>query len=254
MSDFTKAELQVDLVSFTPNPEHMVYAAFKQCYSPQNARDILWESEFVLMGEEGSRKEAIKRVREFIKEKMNSGHLSPLEHVSFTFAISGISRALSHQLVRHRIASYSQQSQRYVSAEDARFVLPPSIAAIPEAAEVYGELIEKVQESYSKILSIFDSNGVTGSAAREDARYVLPQATETKIVMTMNAHALLNFFKKRLCLRAQWEIRAMAEMMRKCCRLVAPAIFADADAPCVSLGYCPESKKFSCGRFPVFEK
>lgn len=166
------------------------------------------------------------------------GHLSPMEHVSFTFAIEGVSRALSHQLVRHRIASYSQKSQRYVDENNFAYIMPPSIAAEPEAAKIFKQMMADLQEAYRRLSQM---------VPREDARYILPNAAETKLVCTMNVRSLYNFFRMRCCRRAQWEIRELAQRMREEVRAVAPALFALAGPSCESEGICWEGD-FSCGR------
>ena len=166
------------------------------------------------------------------------GHLSPIEHVSFTFAVEGISRACSHQLVRHRIASYSQKSQRYVDETSFEYIVPPSIANNPEAREVYTRVIDTIRESYSQLARM---------VPREDARYILPNATETKIILSFNARSLYNFFSQRLCLRAQWEIREMAQLMLTEVMKVAPLLFSKAGPSCEVEGICWEGK-MSCGR------
>lgn len=181
---------------------------------------------------------------------LESGHDSPVEHVLFTFAVEGISRACSHQLVRHRIASYSQQSQRYVDASDMDYILPPAIAKLPEARARFESFMAEVQAAYRDLKSILESGG-RGAKAKEDARFVLPQAAETKIVVSMNCRALHHFFELRCCNRAQWEIRALAERMLELCRQSLPAIFDSAGAKCERLGYCPESPKFACGKYPT---
>ena len=174
-----------------------------------------------------------------IGKVLKLGHLSVLEHASFTFAIEGISRACSHQLVRHRIASFSQQSQRYVKMSECEFTLPPSLQSRPEAVERFNGLMDDLQAEYDALLE----DGV----AAEDARYVLPNAAETKVIMTANARSLLNFFELRLCTRAQWEIRELAGLMLEKVREVAPNIFEVAGPTCDTKGYCQEGE-MSCGR------
>ncbi|MEM3399825.1 MAG: FAD-dependent thymidylate synthase [Candidatus Micrarchaeia archaeon] len=171
------------------------------------------------------------------------GHTSVIEHASFTFSIEGISRACSHQLVRHRIASYTQQSQRYVRLDEAGeyFVIPPSIERKREAKSIFLESVGQGFSAYKELLK----EGI----APEDARYVLPNATKTNVIVTMNARSLMNFFGLRLCKRAQWEIRTLASLMLKEVKKVAPVIFENAGPRCVELGYCPESK--TCGLYPL---
>ncbi len=234
--------LRVELLSRTPDALALIYAAFRQCYHAGFVADM-WPR--LLSGEVDPAVQA-----EFVQKVLESGHDSPVEHVSFSFAVEGISRACSHQLVRHRIASYSQQSQRYVDESDMDYVLPPAIARIPEARERFEAFMAEVGSAYRDLKAILDAHG-RKDKSKEDARFVLPQAAETKVVLTMNCRALLHFFHLRCCRRAQWEIRAMAEAMLELCKAELPAIFASAGAKCESLGYCPESERFACGRYPT---
>ena len=181
---------------------------------------------------------------------LESGHVSPIEHVSFTFALSGVSRALTHQLVRHRLASYSQQSQRYVDASRFDYVMPPAIAKNTAAKGRFMRFMDEVGAAYRDIKELLEADGRMGAKANEDARFVLPQAVQTRLVMTMNCRSLLNFFEQRCCMRAQWEIRAVAEKMLDKCREVLPEIFTPAGAKCERLRYCPEGERFTCGRYP----
>ncbi len=190
---------------------------------------------------------------DFVRKVLESGHDSPVEHASFSFAVAGISRACSHQLVRHRVASYSQQSQRYVDASNMDYVLPPAIAQIPEARQRFEAFMTEVGSAYRDIKAILEADG-RGDKAKEDARFVLPQAAETRIVVTMNCRALLHFFSLRCCNRAQWEIRAMADAMLDICKRELPAIFASAGARCETLGYCPEAEHFACGKYPTLKQ
>ncbi|MHC1789653.1 FAD-dependent thymidylate synthase [Solidesulfovibrio sp.] len=233
--------LSVELLAHTPDALPLIYAAFRQCYHPGAVADM-WPR--LLAGEITAEKQAA-----FVARILDSGHESPIEHVSFTFAIAGVSRALSHQLVRHRIASYSQQSQRYVDAAGFDYVLPPKIAAIPEARERFEAAMEQAGAAYAELQEILTRHG-RGGQANEDARFVLPNACETKLVVTMNCRSLLHFFELRCCTRAQWEIRAMALAMLKRCRAALPVIFSGGGARCERLGYCPEDARFSCGRYP----
>ncbi|MDD4951564.1 MAG: FAD-dependent thymidylate synthase [Desulfovibrionaceae bacterium] len=237
-----RKELRVELLSVTPNALSLIYAAFRQCYHAGFVAEM-WPR--LLSGEISREKQA-----EFVRSVLESGHDSPVEHVLFTFAIEGISRACSHQLVRHRIASYSQQSQRYVDASDMDYILPPAIAKLPEARARFESFMAEVQAAYRDLKLILESGG-RGAKAKEDARFVLPQAAETKIVVSMNCRALRHFFELRCCNRAQWEIRALAERMLELCRQSLPAIFESAGAKCERLGYCPESPKFACGKYPT---
>jgi thymidylate synthase (FAD) len=233
---------RVELLASTPGATSLIYAAFRQCYHAGFVGDM-WPR--LLAGEIAADKQAA-----FITKVMESGHASPIEHVSFTFAVEGVSRALTHQLVRHRIASYSQQSQRYVDGSDFDYILPPAIARIPEAKERFESFIAEIGNAYRDLKNILEANG-RGEKAKEDARFVLPQAAESKIVFTMNCRSLINFFEHRCCTRAQWEIRGMANQMLDICREVLPVVFKTAGARCERLGYCPEGEKFTCGRYPL---
>ncbi|MDI9644820.1 MAG: FAD-dependent thymidylate synthase [Candidatus Verstraetearchaeota archaeon] len=219
--------MKVTLLSYTPDPERVAAAAARQCYSKFSATKAYRD----LSPEDISR---------LLKKIISSGHLSVLEHASFTFSIDGISRACSHQLVRHRIASYSQQSQRYVRLEEIEFVVPESVSKDDEARRVFVEGLERCRSAYKFLLE----RGIPA----EDARYVLPQASPTKIVVTMNARSLLNFFELRCCLSAQWEIRALAEEMLSLVKGVAPTIFGCAGPFCVTRKTCPE-KKYDCPKW-----
>jgi thymidylate synthase (FAD) len=167
------------------------------------------------------------------------GHGSTLEHASFTFGIEGVSRVLTHQLVRHRIASYDQQSQRYVAAHGFQYITPPSIAEKPEALAKYEALLAEIRKTYDELTDM--------GVPKEDARYVLANAAETKILVTMNARSLMHFFNLRCCNRAQWEIREMAYKMLAEVKKVAPTLFHNAGASCVNTGRCPEGA-MTCGK------
>jgi thymidylate synthase (FAD) len=234
-------ELQVKLIEMSENPLSLLYVAFRQCYAARWAGDM-WD-------ENGSE----ERKAAFIREIVSSGHDSPLEHVKFTFAIAGVSRALTHQLVRYRMASYSQQSQRYVDMKEFGYIVPPAIAGDEALRREFEQCMDEIQQSYRALLARLGEKGVTGERAHEDARFVLPQAAETKIVVTMNCRELLHFFGQRCCQRAQWEIRALADKMLKICREKLPPVFENGGAKCERLGYCPEGK-FNCGRFPGKEE
>jgi len=217
----------VRLLSHSPDPERVAAAAARQCYSKFSAEKAFREL----------KEEEIARLLRMI---IGNGHLSILEHASFTFVVEGISRACSHQLVRHRIASYSQQSQRHVKLEEIEFVKPESVSLSPEAERRWSEALEVCRGCYADLLRL----GVPA----EDARYILPQAVPTKIVLTMNARSLLNFFELRCCLSAQWEIRRLADEMLRLVKEVAPVIFESAGPPCVSRKVCPE-KKYDCPKW-----
>jgi thymidylate synthase (FAD) len=178
-----------------------------------------------------------KEIRRFIRMLRESGHMSPFEHVSFTYAIEGASRVMTHQLVRHRIASYSQQSQRYVTMGTPKCVVPPEIDANPEARAVFESSAEEAYAAYERMISL--------GAPKEDARFILPHGWETSIMVTMNARELRHFFELRLCRRAQWEIREAARKMLSIALDAAPELFDTAGPPCVS-SRCRE--KNPCGQ------
>jgi thymidylate synthase (FAD) len=230
--------MQVELLYHTPDPERAIATAARLCYAPVGAAELM-----ETMPQE--------RVESVLRTIMRSGHFSTLEHASYTFAVDGVSRVLTHQLVRHRIASFNQQSQRYVKFDGGfEHITPPSIAnyaqggegaegseGVNQALAVFDEAMAAAAHSYEMLREL----GIPA----EDARFVLPNAAETKIVITMNVRELLHFFELRCCNRAQWEIREMAHRMLELARPTAPFIFARAGAPCVS-GDCPEGK-MTCG-------
>lgn len=218
--------MNVTLIEHTPNPEQTVALAARLCYSPISIDDLREKLEST-------------DIEKFLDKIMSLGHHSVLEHASFTFGIEGISRVTTHQLVRHRIASFSQQSQRYVShKEHFTSIMPDSIAMDPDAREIFAFMSETVHKAYAQLVEM----GIPA----EDARYILPNATETKIIMTMNARELRHFFALRCCQRAQWEIREMSVEMLRQVKKVAPVIFRDAGPGCVG-GPCPEGV-FCCGQ------
>ena len=262
------------IIAHTPQPDKIVAQAGKLCYSAVGVDEI-------------TQKLTEEEIARYVNMLASIGHESPLEHVSFTFAIEGISRACTHQIVRHRIASYSQQSQRYVKLEQFEYIIPPAIESNPEAKRIFIETMKRDQEAYdelvdllledilteehaadfgscikevlkenpdvapdrSKVLDLyaekfFEDYRKAEKQAIEDARYVFPNACETKIVVTMNARSLLHFFNVRCCNRAQWEIREMATEMLKECKKIAPALFKKAGPDCV-YGKCGEGK-MSC--------
>ena len=217
--------MKVELLFHTPDPERAIATAARLCYAPVGATELL-----ETMPED--------RVEKVLNTILSSGHFSTLEHASFTFAIEGVSRALTHHLVRHRVASFNQQSQRYVKFKDSiETIKPSSIAENATANEIFDTAIAQVTEAYKQLLSL--------DIPAEDARFLLPNAAETKIVVTMNARELHHFFSLRCCNRAQWEIRELAWAMLDLVKPIAPRVFAHAGAPCVS-GPCPEGK-MSCG-------
>ncbi len=220
--------MKVNLIKYTLEPEKTVAVAARLCYSPVGVDELLDK----LDGDK-----AEKLVRFVIK----SGHLSTTEHIGFTFAIEGVSRALTHQLVRHRIASYNQQSQRYVKFSDNfEYITPPSIEKNNEYKEKFDKLVFEIHSLYKELLD----RGIEA----EDARYILPNASETKIIVSMNGRELLHFFTVRCCNRAQWEIRELATTMLKLVKKVAPVVFEKAGPNCLR-GSCPEGK-FQCENPP----
>jgi thymidylate synthase (FAD) len=235
-----QVDLNVQLLESTTDAILVIYAACRQCYSPQFSGDI-FKSNNVSLDDK----------TEFVRKVVASGHDSPLEHVKFTFAVEGVSRALTHQLVRHRMASYSQQSQRYVQESNFEYIVPPSIETDQELKAEFIQAMQDIQAAYNRLLSRFKQKGKTGEQANQDARFVLPQAAETKIVLTMNCRELLHFFKHRCCIRAQWEIRALANQMLAMAQEKLPCIFENAGAKCEELKYCPEGEKFSCGKYSL---
>lgn len=232
--------------------------AAKLCYSPADIESLRDKIE-------------TKDQKAFVEKLMKMGHMSPIEHATFTFAIEGISRACSHQLVRHRLASFSQQSQRYVSESSQPtvgraepqsavsvqlttfgYIIPPSIAKDEQAKKAFENLMAEAQKTYDYIVGRLNADAVKGEAANQDARFVLPNAAETKIIVTMNARELLHFFKQRCCLRAQWEIRKMAEEMLLLCQKASPVIFAGSGPGCIG-GPCPEGE-YTCGKMQEVRK
>lgn len=217
--------LKVKLIAHTPDADKLVAAAAKLCYAKSDVDTLLDNL-------------TAEKVEDFIERLAELGHQSPIEHASYTFAVEGVSRALLAQLTRHRIASYSVQSQRYVDKSDFDYIVPPSIAANPEAAEVFEQCMDMLGTYYA----YFKVAGIPP----EDARFVLPNACDTRIIFTMNARSLHNFFRLRCCNRAQWEIRAMADEMFKLCREVSPALFRHAGPSCSVNGVCSEGA-MCCG-------
>lgn len=243
------ANLKVELIAYTPEAEKIVASAAKLCYSRVGISEI---------GENLDK----ENIEKFLNMLLDLGHESPVEHVSFTFAIEGVSRSLTHQLVRHRIASYSQQSQRYVKLDQFEYIVPPSIEEDERAKELFIKAMEEDQRVYNELVDILskkhyeklisegknekEAKRLSEKMAIEDARYVFPNACETKIVVTMNARSLLNFFRHRCCNRAQWEIHNLADEMLKKVREVAPTIFKFAGPSCV-YDKCHEGS-MSCGK------
>jgi len=216
---------KVHLVAHTPRPDETVAAAARLCYSDVSVEELLESSENT-------------DVAKFISRLRRSGHLSPFEHVSFTFGIDGLSRVCTHQLVRHRMASYSQQSQRYVSMDRAECVVPSSIEANEVYRSSFNEYVKKAHELYLEMIK----EGIP----KEDARYILPHGWQTRITLTMNARELHHFFGLRTCRRSQWEIREVARQMLVLVREAAPFIFEIAGPGCLVNGHCGELR--SCGK------
>lgn len=237
----------VTLLSWTPNPESVVAIAARVCYSTKEEVDqsIVDHTKAYFTGTTEDKEKLEKKNNGFIRKLREMNHLSPFEHASFTFVIDGISRACSHQLVRHRIASYSQRSQRYVSEENFNLAIPTNINSDESLKKVYLQAVQTVHEAYKELTRL--------GVPQEDARYILPNACETIIVVTMNARSLLHFFEQRMCHRAQWEIREVAEAMLELVRKVAPVLFEKTGAPCETTGACPEGK-MSCGRWNFLGK
>jgi len=213
------------ILSHTPEPERTVALAARLCYSARGVGEL----DEALSGGE---------VAALVDKLVAMGHYSALEHAQFVFGVEGISRACSHQLVRHRLASYSQQSQRYVRLKDVSAVVPPSVADHPVHGPAFKQKLEDLWNFYAKMVD----DGVLA----EDARYILPNACETKIVISMNARELRHFFTLRLCRRAQWEIRELAMRMLEEVHPLAPRLFASSGPGCLR-GPCPE-KAYSCGK------
>ena len=205
----------VKLLTYTDFPEEVVASAAKICYSPNDTALFMEDDQSKL-----------------IEKLLESGHMSPFEHASFTFGIDGISRACTHQLVRHRMASYSQQSQRYVDMSGMDWIIPPSVKE-EHIVHIFNEAVDSCLKAYRDLVRL--------GVAKEDARYVLPNACASRIIVTMNARELLHFFRLRICKRAQWEIREIAKQMLALVNEVAPTLFAKAGPPCITEGKCTEA-------------
>lgn len=246
---------KVTLLAYTPDPERTIACAAKLCYSASTIDDL-----------KGGLTD--EKVESFVNMLAEIGHESPIEHASFTFGIEGVSRSLLAQITRHRIASFSVKSQRYVKEGEFEFVTPPEIEAEEDVLKIYNESMRLAQEAYDRIAEVltakhkkaFLAEGkdektaerMASKKAIEDARFVLPNACETKMVVTMNARSLMNFFHHRCCNRAQWEIRDVAEQMFRLVYGVAPNLFAKAGPSCVNSA-CPEGK-MSCGKMQEVRK
>ena len=239
----------VTLLNHSPNPELYIAAAARLCYSHSDIPTLLDNL-------------TPEKTEAFLQKLTELGHESPIEHVTFTFGIEGVSRSLLAQITRHRIASFSVQSQRYVMETNMQYVTPPEIVAIPEAAEKYQKAMADAEASYHELTAILKekhlkemlASGMSEKAANsaaekkaiEDARFVLPNACETKMIVTMNARSLYNFFNLRCCQRAQWEIREVATEMLRLVKEVSPTLFRLSGPRCVA-GPCPEGK-MTCGK------
>ena len=239
----------VTLLAHTPNPEKTVASAAKLCYSSSTIGDLY----------DGLTDE---KAADFVEMLSEIGHESPIEHITFTFGIEGVSRSLLAQFTRHRLASYSVKSQRYVKEGNFEFITPPEIEKIPEAKASFLKAMEDDVKAYNELADILYEkhyadmieSGMEEKAAKnaaekkaiEDARYVLPNACETKMIATLNARSLINFFHHRCCERAQWEIRDLACRMLMLVKDVAPTLFSKAGPRCVN-GPCPEGR-MSCGK------
>ena len=210
--------MKIKILAHTPNPERVIALAGKLCYSPVGVDEL-------------NDNISDEQVEKFITKLSDMGHMSPFEHASFTFAIEGISRNCSHQIVRHRLASFSQQSQRYVKMK-GEYVVPPYIYWHEELLLEFNHALEDADKAYNKLVEGLMRYGRTEKEAIEDARYILPSACTTKMEVTMNVRELLHFFKQRCCKRAQWEIREVAKEMLKQCKEVSPILFKNAGAPC----------------------
>lgn len=241
--------LHVELIAHTPTPEKLIAAAAKLCYSSSGATDIM----------DGLTDEKTDR---FLAMLTELGHESPIEHTSFTFAIEGVSRSLLAQITRHRMASFSVQSQRYVRADGFSYVMPPAIEQDETARTLFVQTMDGLQDAYDRLtetllarkVAQLERDGMLTAKTRaaaekeaiEDARFVLPNACETKMMVTMNARSLYNFFRIRCCNRAQWEIRELAWQMFALCREAAPTLFSKAGPSCLH-GACAEGK-MTCGK------
>jgi thymidylate synthase (FAD) len=220
--------MKVKLIRYTPDPERLVAVAARLCYSPVGVEDL-------------DEKLDIESARKLVRFVIKSGHHSTTEHIYFSFGIEGISRALSHQLVRHRIASFNQQSQRYVKfIDNYEYIMPDSIKNNKKLSDRFSELVADTHKFYEDMVN----EGIEA----EDARYILPNASETKMIVTMNARELMHFFTVRCCNRAQTEIRELATIMLKEVKKVAPSVFENSGPDCLRMS-CPEGK-YSCGNPP----
>lgn len=227
-----QSRMKVELLRHTLSPEEVIALGARLCYSRATVADLT------------QRVEAADQT-EFCRRILAMGHESVLEHATFTFGVEGVSRVLLAQLTRHRMASFSVQSQRYVSYEKGfGYIIPSKIEAL--GAEAVAEYTAQMDQLHTWYTQWQEKLGANGEGSNEDARFVLPGACETRLMMTMNVRELRHFFSLRMCSRAQWEIRAMAEEMHRQCMEIAPALFADAGPGCLR-GGCPEGEK-TCGK------
>lgn len=238
---------KVKLLGVTPNAKELIYLSMRQCYMSG------WVGDCNVTGndiyDKNWKKIESKYIDNLITKVVDSGHTSPLDHVQFTFAIEGLDRAETHQLVRHKIGcNYSHQSQRYTGEGETDegmmlYCIPDEIKGIYEAEEIFEAQMKSAYDAFKSLKEVLEKNG-QGEKSKEVARSVLPNATETKIVVTMTVRALINFFRERLCFRAQKPIRTTAKMMYDICKEELPIIFNNVGSKCVMLGYCPEA--FQC--------
>lgn len=225
--------MRVELIEHTQEPDIIAAAAARSCRSSKGASELRKTKD----------EENLKKI---LRKTIEKGHTSVIEHVNFTFSIEGISRSCSHQLVRHRIASYSQQSQRHIKPDEEKYVTPPKIKKNSEARKKFEKAMKKAWTAYKELAQIEE-------VPKEDSRFILPNATKTNIVVTMNARSLLNFFEQRTCMQAQWEIRTVANKMLKKARKAAPIIFEKAGPPCKRRRTCPEDDQ-NCELFQKYIK
>ena len=219
--------MKVKLIGYSSNPEKIPAMAAKLTHSIAKPEEL--------------EKTPENELKSILKHVINLGHTSVIEHTNFTFAISDVSRSLTHQLVRHRIASYAQQSQRYVNLIKPNYIIPPKINSNKKMKKAYEETMEIIWKQYNKLIEM--------NIPPEDSRYILPNAACTNIIVTMNARSLLNFFELRCCLHAQWEIRILANLMLKELKKKAPIIFKNAGPSCKSKGICTENNT-DCPLYP----
>ena len=217
--------IEVKLISYTPNPVQAIETAASTCYDSQPTEGKI------------------------MRHCYKSGHHSVLEFADFSFKITGVSRALTHQLVRHRMASYAQRSQRYCKEDGFQTVTPSSVKRNPEALAKYEATIESLKTVYSELLAL----GIPA----EDARMLLPNACATQICVKMNLRELIHFCNERMCTCAQWEIRELARKMAKAVFEVEPELAEYLVPKCEKnkpYCFCNESKSRSCGRHPVISE